>query len=53
MGGSAGTLARYGMSIWVQGQLGPWLPWGTLSVNVLGSFLLGFAVAGPVFRAAL
>jgi CrcB protein len=29
------------MSGWVQERLGAGFPWGTLSVNVLGSFLIG------------
>jgi CrcB protein len=40
LGGAAGTGARYLMSGWVQ-RLGGTFPYGTLAVNVLGSFLLG------------
>lgn len=43
-GGVLGTVARYALGGWVQGWAGSWLPWGTLAVNLLGSFLLGFAV---------
>jgi CrcB protein len=39
--GMAGTLARYGLDGWIQGRLGPGFPAGTLTVNVLGCFLLG------------
>ena len=38
-----GAVARYGLSGWIQDRAG-FFPWGTLAVNVLGSFLLGFAV---------
>lgn len=41
-GGALGALARYGLSGWVQARAGGFFPWGTLVVNVLGSFLLGF-----------
>lgn len=41
-GGALGAVARYGLSGWVQGRAGGFFPWGTLVVNVLGSFLLGF-----------
>lgn len=41
LGGAAGTLARYGLSTWCQQRLGAEFPYGTLAVNVLGSFLLG------------
>ncbi|WP_437300139.1 fluoride efflux transporter CrcB [Sorangium sp. So ce426] len=41
LGGAAGTLARYGLSTWCQQRLGAEFPYGTLAVNVIGSFLLG------------
>lgn len=41
VGGAVGALARFGMAGWVQSRAGAF-PWGTLAVNVLGSFLLGF-----------
>ncbi len=37
-----GAFARYGQSILVQGMLGRSFPFATLSINVLGSFLMGF-----------
>jgi len=40
-GGVLGTVARYAMGGWVQRRLGPGFPWGTMSVNMLGSLLLG------------
>ena len=40
--GALGAVARYGLSGWVQARAA-FFPWGTLVVNVLGSFLLGFA----------
>jgi fluoride exporter len=42
LGGAAGTGARYLLSGWALTALGTSFPWGTLAVNVLGSFLLGF-----------
>ena len=42
-GGALGALARYGLSGWVQAGTAGTFPWGTLVVNVLGCFLLGFA----------
>ena len=41
-GGVAGTLARYGLALWVPTWAGTGFPWATLSANVLGSLLLGF-----------
>ena len=41
LGGAAGTGARYLLSGWLLRTASPGFPWGTLVVNVLGSFLLG------------
>ncbi|HSG05198.1 MAG TPA: fluoride efflux transporter CrcB [Nitrospiria bacterium] len=43
--GAAGTLARYGLSGWVQRASGSGFPWGTLAVNVAGCFLFGLVWA--------
>lgn len=40
-GSAAGGVARYLLSGWAQGMARGDYPWGTLVVNVLGSFLLG------------
>jgi CrcB protein len=45
-GGVLGTLARYALAGWVHTWAGTAFPWGTFAVNVLGSFLLGFALRG-------
>jgi CrcB protein len=44
LGGAFGAMARYGLSGWVQGLMNTTFPLGTLVVNVVGSFLLGFAL---------
>ena len=41
LGGAVGTAARYLLGGWVLQKFGSAFPWGTLSVNVIGSFLLG------------
>jgi len=41
-GGFCGAVARYWMTLWVQRRLESTVPLGTMSVNVLGCFLLGF-----------
>ena len=46
VGGVLGTWARYGLGGWMHGAMGSNFPWGTLAVNLLGSFLLGVAIRG-------
>ncbi len=41
-GGAVGSVLRYWMSIGVYSLLGRDFPYGTLAVNVLGSFIMGF-----------
>ncbi len=43
LGGAAGAVCRYGLTEAVQRWLGPGMAWGTLSVNLLGCFLIGLA----------
>ena len=40
-GGATGALMRYWMSSGIHAVLGRGFPYGTLSVNILGSFLMG------------
>lgn len=44
LGGAVGAGARYLLAGWVQRAAGSEFPWGTLSVNLLGSFALGVLV---------
>ncbi len=61
LGGALGALARWQMSTGVDRWLGRDFPWGTLSVNVLGSFVMGLLAVllaerlalGPALRAGL
>ena len=41
LGGALGTGCRYLLSGWLQRRMGAAFPYGTLAVNLLGSFLLG------------
>lgn len=41
LGGAIGTGARYMFAVWMPRTIGTGLPYGTLLVNVTGSFLLG------------
>lgn len=60
-GGAVGAVLRYWTSLTVHGRFGTAFPWGTLTVNVAGSLLMGFLyiwliermAAGPALRAFL
>lgn len=41
-GGALGSVLRYLVGLWMLQRAGPVFPWGTLFVNVTGSFLIGF-----------
>ena len=49
LGGAIGTVARYWLSGVVAQMVGETFPWGTLLINVTGSFVIGFfaALTGP------
>jgi CrcB protein len=40
-GGLAGTFARWALQGFIQDRAGAHFPWGTMIVNVTGSFLIG------------
>ena len=42
LGGALGSVARFALSGFVAHHWGETFPWGTLAVNVLGSFVIGF-----------
>jgi len=46
--GALGCLARYFVSGWTYALAGRGLPYGTLAVNVAGSFLLGLVMEGSL-----
>lgn len=60
-GGALGAMARHGVSRAALHFLGPNFPWGTLTVNVAGSFVMGLLIvwladrepAAPALRAFL
>lgn len=41
IGGALGSVCRYLVGLWALRQFGPNFPWGTLTVNVAGSFAIG------------
>jgi CrcB protein len=53
LGSALGGMARYACSGLVAGWFGQTFPWGTLIINVIGSFVIGFfaTFTGPDGRA--
>ena len=49
IGGAIGSALRYAMSTWIAEATDSTFPWGTLAVNVIGSFVIGFftGLTGP------
>jgi CrcB protein len=49
VGGALGSVARFACSSLIAGWFGQTFPWGTLVINVLGSFVIGFfaTLTGP------
>jgi CrcB protein len=52
LGGALGSMARFWMANAVAAVTGPTFPWGTLGINVIGSFVIGltYALTGPSGR---
>jgi fluoride exporter len=52
LGGAFGSVARYWMTNVVAALTGPRFPWGTILINILGSFLIGVVayLTAPVGR---
>ena len=41
LGGAVGSVLRYLLAVWVHDRMPGGFPYGTLSVNIIGSFLIG------------
>lgn len=53
MGGALGSMARYALSTWIFQASSHKFPYATLTVNVLGSFVMGVLFVIIVEKAAL
>ncbi len=50
LGGGIGAGLRHGVNLGAARYLGTQFPWGTLTVNIVGSFLMGLLAAWFAFR---
>jgi fluoride exporter len=55
LGGALGSVARYWMTNAVAALTGPRFPWGTIAINIIGSFIIGFVafLTTPVGRVSI
>jgi fluoride exporter len=53
LGGFLGSVMRYITVKWVDGKLNTLFPYGTLTVNIVGSFLLGVIYMAALRKAGL
>jgi len=51
LGGALGSLARFWLAAAMTALTGPRFPWGTLLINVLGSFIIGLVAGVTVMPA--
>jgi len=49
LGGALGSMTRFWLAALVAEILGPQFPWGTIFINIVGSFVIGFfgTFSGP------
>ena len=45
VGGALGSLARYGLGVFVTDRIGAKFPYGTFIINITACFIIGFALA--------
>jgi fluoride exporter len=53
LGGAIGSVARYLTNVAVMRGIGPGFPWGTVIVNVVGSFAMGVLVVWLAERGSM
>lgn len=53
IGGAVGSVARYGVGVSLQQMAGGAFPLGTVSVNLLGSFVLGVVMVSALERGTI
>jgi fluoride exporter len=53
LGGALGSLARFWLAAAIAALTGPRFPWGTLLINVVGSFVIGLVAAVTLLPARI
>ena len=53
IGGAIGSVARFLVGNWFVQRFGPAFPWGTLTINLTGAFLIGVVLQLAQTRAGL
>ena len=53
IGGALGSVLRYLISSWFVARVGTGFPWGTFTINVSGSLLIGIVLQLALSRAGL
>jgi CrcB protein len=53
VGGALGSVLRYLVSTWFVARISPDFPWGTFTINVSGSLLIGIVLQLAALRAGL
>lgn len=52
-GGALGSMGRYAVGVMMGRLLGAGYPWGTLTVNILGSFVMGLLIEAAALRGVM
>ncbi|MDQ3707986.1 MAG: fluoride efflux transporter CrcB [Actinomycetota bacterium] len=50
VGAAVGAPCRYLLDTWLTSRFGRWLPWGTVTVNLIGSAFLGMLAGTALVR---
>ena len=53
LGGAIGAVARHSVSVMMGSIMGGGFPWGTLTVNIVGSFLMGALIEISALKLSL
>ncbi|NIZ03188.1 fluoride efflux transporter CrcB [Thalassospira lucentensis] len=53
LGGAIGAVARHSVSVMMGSIMGSGFPWGTLTVNIVGSFLMGALIELSALKLSL